>query len=56
LQETINIFDLDLHAAPGGQGKDAAISDRDDSKPSLWESTANQERAVQLIQEAVSLK
>lgn len=37
---------LDLHAAPGGQGKDAAISDYDDSKPSLWESTANQDKMV----------
>ena len=32
---------LDLHAAPGGQGHDAGISDYDSSKPSLWESTAN---------------
>ena len=39
---------LDLHAAPGGQGKDAAISDYDDSKPSLWESTANQDKMVAL--------
>ena len=31
---------LDLHAAPGGQGKDVAISDYDVSKPSLWESEA----------------
>ena len=29
---------LDLHAAPGGQGSDAAISDYDPDKPSLWES------------------
>jgi aryl-phospho-beta-D-glucosidase BglC (GH1 family) len=34
---------LDLHATPGGQGKDANISDYDDSKPSLWESTENQD-------------
>jgi len=39
---------LDLHAAPGGQGKDAAISDYDESKPSLWESTANQDKMVAL--------
>jgi endoglucanase len=39
---------LDLHATPGGQGKDAAISDYDDSKPSLWESTANQDKMVAL--------
>jgi len=37
---------LDLHAAPGGQGKDANISDYDESKPSLWESTANQDKMV----------
>ena len=41
---------LDLHAAPGGQGKDAAISDYDESKPSLWESTANQDKMVALWQ------
>jgi len=39
---------LDLHAAPGGQGQDAAISDYDDSKPSLWESIANQDKTVAL--------
>ncbi|WP_348810359.1 cellulase family glycosylhydrolase [Flavobacterium maritimum] len=39
---------LDLHAAPGGQGKDAAISDYDGSKPSLWESAANQDKMVAL--------
>jgi endoglucanase len=39
---------LDLHATPGGQGKDAAISDYDDSKPSLWESAANQDKMVAL--------
>lgn len=39
---------LDLHAAPGGQGKDANISDYDPSKPSLWESTANQDKMVAL--------
>lgn len=37
---------LDLHAAPGGQGKDANISDYDESKPSLWESKANQEKMI----------
>jgi len=37
---------LDLHAAPGGQGMDANISDYDTSKPSLWESTANQDKMV----------
>ncbi|MEY2925215.1 MAG: hypothetical protein RLZZ337_1765, partial [Bacteroidota bacterium] len=39
---------LDLHAAPGGQGKDAAISDYDDTKPSLWESKANRDKTVAL--------
>lgn len=37
---------LDLHAAPGGQGKDANISDYDTTKPSLWESDANQDKMV----------
>ena len=39
---------LDLHAAPGGQGNDIAISDRDPDKPSLWESEANQQKTVAL--------
>ncbi len=39
---------LDLHGAPGGQGHDANISDYDPSKPSLWESTANQDKIVAL--------
>lgn len=39
---------LDLHAAPGGQGKDANISDYDRSKPSLWESEANRQKTVAL--------
>ncbi|KOS05995.1 hypothetical protein AM493_08060 [Flavobacterium akiainvivens] len=42
---------LDMHAAPGGQGKDANISDYDDSKPSLWESAANRQKMVALWQE-----
>ena len=37
---------LDLHAAPGGQGYNADISDYDDSKPSLWESKDNQDKTV----------
>ncbi|WP_323027237.1 glycoside hydrolase family 5 protein [Gelidibacter japonicus] len=37
---------LDLHAAPGGQGKDANISDYDENKPSLWESEANQHKMI----------
>lgn len=39
---------LDLHAAPGGQGKDANISDYDETKPSLWESEQNKEKTVAL--------
>jgi endoglucanase len=39
---------LDLHATPGGQGNDLPISDRDPSKPSLWESTANQQKMIAL--------
>jgi endoglucanase len=39
---------LDLHAAPGGQGRDAAISDYDTSKPSLWESEANKTKTIAL--------
>jgi aryl-phospho-beta-D-glucosidase BglC (GH1 family) len=39
---------LDLHAAPGGQGYDQAISDYDPSKPSLWESVANQSKTIAL--------
>lgn len=39
---------LDLHAAPGGQGENADISDYDSSKPSLWESEANQEKMIAL--------
>jgi len=39
---------LDLHAAPGGQGKDANISDYDPSKPSLWESQYNKEKTIAL--------
>ncbi len=39
---------LDLHAAPGGQGNDLNIADRDPSKPSLWESAANREKMVAL--------
>lgn len=39
---------LDLHAAPGGQGKDAAISDYDEDKPSLWESDLNKDKTVAL--------
>ncbi len=41
---------LDLHAAPGGQGKDAAISDYDDTKPSLWESAENRAKTIALWQ------
>ncbi len=39
---------LDLHAAPGGQGTNAAISDYDDTKPSLWQSQENKNKTVAL--------
>ena len=39
---------LDLHAAPGGQGNDLAISDRDPAKPSLWDSPENQRKTIAL--------
>ena len=41
---------LDLHAAPGGQGNDANISDYDTTKPSLWQSLANQDKMIALWQ------
>lgn len=39
---------LDLHAAPGGQGNDINIADRDPSKPSLWEDRRHQDKMVAL--------
>ena len=39
---------LDLHGAPGGQGYDAAISDYDPTKPSLWESSENKNKMASL--------
>ncbi|MBC7936836.1 MAG: cellulase family glycosylhydrolase [Rhizobacter sp.] len=39
---------LDLHAAPGGQGNDYNIADRDPSKPSLWDSPENQQKTIAL--------
>lgn len=39
---------LDMHATPGGQGHDLNISDRDPSKPSLWESVENQQKLTDL--------
>ena len=39
---------IDLHAAPGGQGYNADISDYDPSKPSLWENIFNQNKTVEL--------
>ncbi|MBT1688045.1 cellulase family glycosylhydrolase [Dawidia soli] len=39
---------LDLHAAPGGQGNDLNISDRDPAKPSLWQSVHNQQKMIAL--------
>lgn len=39
---------LDLHGAPGGQGTNAAISDYDNTKPSLWQSQDNKNKTVAL--------
>ena len=39
---------LDLHAAPGGQGRNTDISDYDPDKPSLWESEQNKNKTVAL--------
>jgi hypothetical protein len=39
---------LDLHAAPGAQGNDLPIADKDTTKPSLWQSAANQEKTIAL--------
>lgn len=39
---------LDLHGAPGGQGRDLAISDGDNTKPSLWESDGNKQKTIAL--------
>jgi len=39
---------LDLHAAPGGQGTDLPIADRDPARPSLWESAENRRKTVAL--------
>ena len=41
---------LDLHAAPGAQGNDAAIADKDTTKASLWASEANQQKTIALWQ------
>lgn len=39
---------LDLHAAPGGQGHDLPIADRDSSQPSLWQSETNRSKTIAL--------
>ncbi len=39
---------LDLHAAPGGQGRDAAISDYNPARKSLWEDDFNKSKTVAL--------
>ncbi|MEP6725348.1 MAG: cellulase family glycosylhydrolase, partial [Bacteroidota bacterium] len=39
---------LDLHAAPGGQGNDLNIADRDPALPSLWDSEANKQKMIAL--------
>ncbi|HEY1870456.1 MAG TPA: cellulase family glycosylhydrolase, partial [Chitinophagaceae bacterium] len=45
---------LDLHAAPGGQGNDLNISDRDSTKPSLWQSEANKTKTIELWRKLAS--
>jgi endoglucanase len=45
---------LDLHASPGGQGNDLNISDRDPSKPSLWQSEANRKKTIAFWQKIAS--
>ena len=42
---------LDLHAAPGAQGNDIPIADKDTTKPSLWNSEANQQKTIALWRE-----
>ena len=39
---------LDMHGAPGGQGKNASISDYDEGLPSLWESEDNKQKLIAL--------
>ena len=39
---------LDMHGAPGGQGKNASISDYDKNLPSLWESEDNKQKLIAL--------
>ena len=45
---------LDLHAAPGGQGNDVNISDRNPDLPSLWESEENRMKTVELWKQLAS--
>ena len=44
---------LDLHGAPGGQGGDLNIADRDPSLPSLWQSEANKQKMIALWRKVV---
>jgi hypothetical protein len=39
---------LDLHAAPGGQGHDLPIANRDSTKPSLWQNKADRQKTIAL--------
>ncbi|WP_289053138.1 cellulase family glycosylhydrolase [Carboxylicivirga marina] len=39
---------FDMHGTPGGQGKNADISDYDSALPSLWESKDNQDKLIVL--------
>jgi hypothetical protein len=45
---------LDMHACPGGQGYDQAISDYNPPAPSLWESPANRSKLIALWHEVAS--
>ncbi len=42
---------LDMHACPGGQGYDQAISDYSPPAPSLWESSTNRSKLIALWRE-----
>jgi endoglucanase len=45
---------LDLHAAPGGQGNDNAIADRDTLQPYLWNNEVNQRKTIMLWKKLAS--
>jgi aryl-phospho-beta-D-glucosidase BglC (GH1 family) len=45
---------LDMHACPGGQGRDQPISDYNPPAPSLWENPTNRAKLVALWRELAS--